>query len=112
MVTFAHIAVVLNADPAVLERTAKVEEARVEEAPDDTEALYRLGLAYLGLGQPQKALKPLRELVKKDSDNVDGKVLLARALRLTGDGQEAKSLLDTALTAMPDDVALQAERGL
>lgn len=42
-------------DKATLQRAAKVEEARLAEAPDDTEALYRLGLAYLSLGQPKKA---------------------------------------------------------
>ena len=52
-------------DPAALKRTVEVESATVENAPGDTEALYRLGLAHLSLGQPQKAIKPLEQLVKE-----------------------------------------------
>ena len=91
MTTLALIALaqVLAATPtpeqAALERTAKVEEAHLAAAPDDTESLYRLGLAYLGMGQAKKALKPLRALVANDAENVDGKLLLARALRMSGE---------------------------
>ncbi|HEY8208458.1 MAG TPA: tetratricopeptide repeat protein [Myxococcaceae bacterium] len=95
-----------------LKRTAAVEEAHVHEAPDDTDALYRLGLTYLALGDPKRAVPPLRALVKLDPASPDAVVLLARALRLSGDAQEAKALLDGTISTLPDDVSLRAERGL
>ncbi|HZN92032.1 MAG TPA: tetratricopeptide repeat protein, partial [Myxococcales bacterium] len=95
-----------------LKRTAAVEEANLQESPEDTEALYRLGLIYLALNEPRKAVAPLRSLVKLDAGSVDATVLLARALRLSGDAQEAKTLLDGAISTSPEAVAYRAERGL
>src|SRR3954469_25255950 len=97
----------LSAAPATaeskeaLKRTAAVEEAHVQQAPDDTDALYRLGLTYLALGDPRRAVPPLRALVKLDPTSPDATVLLARALRLSGDAQEAKALLDGAISTLP-----------
>src|SRR5579871_6334154 len=99
-------------DKAVLQRAAAAETAHLKEAPDDTDSLYRLGLAYLALGDFKNAVVPLKTLVKKDPEAIDGKILLARALRLSGDAQEARTLLDTALLQHPDDASLHAERGL
>ena len=95
----------------VLKRTIAVESANVEKAPDDTDALYRLGFAYLTMGEAKKAIKPLEQLVKKDTDSIDAKLLLARAYRSSGDAQKAKDLLDKAILVLPDDAALRAERG-
>src|SRR5687768_8910484 len=99
-------------EKAALERSAKVEEAQLQQDPNNAEALLRLGLAYLGLGQPQKAVKPLRELLKVDPESPDGRLLLARALRFSGEAQQAKAFLDEVLKTAPDDGALHAERGL
>lgn len=98
-------------DPDALRRTVAVEAATVEKAPDDTEALYRLGLAHLSLGEAKKAIKPLEQLVKADAESVDAKLLLARAYRGAGEIEKAKTLLDQALLGMPDDSSLHAERG-
>lgn len=98
-------------DVEALKRTVAVESAAVERAPDDTEALYRLGLAHLTLGQPKKAVPPLEALVKADPEDVDGKLLLARAYRAAGEVEKAKGLLDQALLSQPEDAALHAERG-
>jgi tetratricopeptide (TPR) repeat protein len=95
-----------------LKRTAAVEEAHVQEAPDDTEALYRLGLIYLALNEPRKAVPPLQALLKLDAGSADATVLLARALRLSGETQEAKALLDGAIATSPEDVAFRSERAL
>src|SRR5260370_38580729 len=84
-----------------LKRAAVLEAARVQEAPDDTQALYRLGLAYLALGEPAKAVGPLKALVHKDGEALDGKILLSRALRLSGQAEEAKKILDAAIAAVP-----------
>jgi tetratricopeptide (TPR) repeat protein len=98
------------ADPEALKRTIAVEAANVERSPDDTDALYRLGLAYLSLNDPKKAITPLEALVKKDPESVDAKLLLARAYRQTNDLDKARSLLDTAITSMPDSSSLLSER--
>jgi len=95
-----------------LKRAAANEAARVRQAPEDSEALYRLGLAYLKLGEPAKAVPPLRALVKKNLAAVDATVLLARALRLSGEVDEARSLLDAAIASLPGESALRSERGL
>jgi tetratricopeptide (TPR) repeat protein len=51
-------------------------------------------------------------LVAKDTESVDGKLLLARAYRMSGDAQKAKDLLDKAILSVPDEASLRAERAL
>ncbi|MFO0598520.1 MAG: tetratricopeptide repeat protein [Myxococcaceae bacterium] len=98
-------------DADALRRTVAVESANIEKAPDDTDALYRLGLAHLSLGEAKKAIKPLEQLVKTDPESIDGKLLLARAYRGAGEIDKARTLLDQAMLALPDDSSLVAERG-
>ncbi|MDP3231400.1 MAG: tetratricopeptide repeat protein [Myxococcales bacterium] len=98
-------------DAEALKRTVALEAAAIEKSPDDTEALYRLGLAYLALGDAKRAIKPLEALVKADAESLDGKLLLARAYRGANDIQKAKELLDKAILAQPDEPTLRAERG-
>lgn len=98
------------ADADALRRTVAVEAAAVERSPDDTEALYRLALAHMSLGEPKKAIKPLETLTQKDPESIEGKLLLARAFRATGDAEKAKQLLDQSILAMPDVSSLRAER--
>jgi len=100
------------ADPQAPKRAAATDAGWVREAPDDPQGLYRLGLAYLAAGEPRDAVTPLRALVNKDPTAVDAVVLLARALRLCGEAQEAKLLLDRTIASVPDDAQLRAERGL
>jgi tetratricopeptide (TPR) repeat protein len=97
-------------DPEALRRTVAVEAAAVERSPDDTEALYRLGLAHLSLGEAKKAVKPLEQLVKADPESVDAKLLLARAYRGSSEIDKARSLLDQALLQFPEDPSIYAER--
>jgi tetratricopeptide (TPR) repeat protein len=97
-------------DLEALRRTVAVESANVERAPDDTDALYRLGLAYLSLHEARKAIAPLAALVKRDPESIDAKLLLGRAYRGAGEVEKARQLLDTALTSMPDVSALYSER--
>ena len=106
------IAVSLAQAPDVdaLRRTVAVESANVERSPDDTDALYRLGLAYLSLNEARKAITPLEALVKRDPESIDAKLLLARAYRTASEMEKARSLLDTAITSMPDVAALFSER--
>ncbi len=98
-------------DAEALKRTVAVETAAVEKSPDDTEALYRLGLAYLALNDPKRAIKPLESLVQKDAESLDGKLLLARAYRSANEPQKAKELLDRSILQQPDEPTLRAERG-
>src|SRR5215467_11140262 len=117
MISAALLALQLFATAApqqeeALKRAAAVEAERLQKQPDDTQALYRLGLAYLALGEAAKAVAPLRALVEKDPEALDGKILLCRALRLSGHGAEAKEILDAAIQAVPYDAALRAERAL
>jgi tetratricopeptide (TPR) repeat protein len=95
-----------------LKRTIAVESATIERAPDDVDALQRLGLAYLVLGDAKRAISPLEQLVRNDPESLDAKLLLARAYRLAREAQKAKSLLDAAIVTLPDDVGLHAERAL
>jgi tetratricopeptide (TPR) repeat protein len=97
-------------DADALRRMVAVESANVERAPDDTDALYRLGLAYLSLNEPRRAITPLEALVKKDPESIDAKLLLARAYRTSNEVEKARALLDTAITSMPDVSALFSER--
>ncbi len=97
-------------DAEALKRTIAVETATLERSPDDTEALYRLGLASLALGNPTRAIKPLETLVQKDPESLDGKLLLARAYRGAHQTQKAKDFLDAAILGQPDEPGLRAER--
>jgi len=99
-----------TAELEALKRTVSVESANVAKNAEDTDALYRLGLAYLTLGDPKKAVKPLEALVQKDAESLDGKLLLTRAYRLSGETDKAKALLDQALVSMPDESSLHAAR--
>ncbi|MEW5740904.1 MAG: tetratricopeptide repeat protein [Myxococcota bacterium] len=99
-----------TAELEALKRTVSVEAAAVEKNAEDTEALYRLGLAYLTLGDAKKAVKPLEALVQKDAESLDGKLLLARAYKQSGEVDKAKQLLDQALLSMPDESSLHAAR--
>src|SRR5688572_25733368 len=99
-------------DAATLERTAAVESARLDQSPEDADALYRLGTAFLQLNKPKKAVEPLTKLVALEPDLVPPKLALARALRLSGDAEKARTVLDTAIASFPEDSTLRAERGL
>jgi tetratricopeptide (TPR) repeat protein len=117
MMLSALLALTLAADPAAdqraaLQRTVQVETQNLAGSPEDTEALYRLGLAYLALGEGKKAIKPLEALLKAESDSLDGKLLLSRAYRTSGEPEKAKALLDMAILSLPDESSLRSERGL
>ena len=78
-----------------LRESVKADEARLRDSPDDADALKRLGIAYLSLEEPDKAVQPFRELARR-RPGPESTVLLARALRLAGEAAEAKGLLDQA----------------
>src|SRR5262247_110285 len=83
-----------------LRESVKADEARLRDSPDDADARKRLGLAYLSLEEPDRAVPPFRELARR-RPGPESTLLLARALRLAGEAAEAKSLLDQAITQSP-----------
>jgi tetratricopeptide (TPR) repeat protein len=94
-----------------LRESVKADEARLRDSPDDAEALRRLGMTYLSLEEPDRAVPPLRELARR-RPGPESTLLLVRALRLAGEAAEAKTLLDAAIAANPSDPALHVERAL
>jgi tetratricopeptide (TPR) repeat protein len=94
-----------------LRESVKADEARLRDSPDDADALKRLGMAYLSLEEPDKAVPPFRELVRR-RPGPESSLLLVRALRLAGEEAEAKSLLDQDITQSQSDSALHMERAL
>ncbi|MGZ6098061.1 MAG: hypothetical protein ACXWLL_06685, partial [Myxococcaceae bacterium] len=52
-------------DAGKLRESVKADEARLRDSPDDADALRRLGMAYLSLEEPDRAVPPLRELVRR-----------------------------------------------
>src|SRR4029453_5233921 len=48
-----------------LRESVKADEARLRDSPDDADALQRLGMAYLSLEEPDRAVPPLRELAPR-----------------------------------------------
>src|SRR5262245_11682844 len=85
--------------------------APATEAPalsPDVDALYKLGVAFLNQGQPKKAAPPLKKLLEKAPEVVAARVALARALRLSGDTEEARSLLDGSIAMYPEESTLRA----
>ena len=73
-----------------LRESVKAEEARLRDSPDDADALKRLGMAYLSLEEPDRAVPPFRELVRR-RPGPESSLLLVRALRLAGEAAEAKA---------------------
>src|SRR5678815_5689084 len=94
-----------------LRESVKADEARLRDSPDDADALKRLGMAYLSLEEPDRAVPPLRELARR-RPGPESTLLLVRALRLAGEAAEAKALLDHAINQSPSDPALHVERAL
>src|SRR5678815_4381731 len=80
-----------------LREAVKADEARLRDSPDDSDALKRLGMAYLSLEEPDRAVPPFRELARR-RPGPESSLLLVRALRLAGEAAEAKTLLDHALS--------------
>src|SRR5215472_227643 len=99
--------------PALLLLLAGPDRGKLRESvkPDEAQALRRLGMAYLSLEEPDKAVPPLRELARRQP-GPESTLLLVRALRLAGEAAEAKTLLDGAIATSPSDPALHVERAL
>lgn len=78
---------------------------RIQQHPDDAEAWFMLGRAYMNVGEFHNAAESMREALQIDSNNVEVKVRLADALAMTrrGDMQgEPTQLLTEVLQAAPE----------
>src|SRR5262249_9726404 len=105
----AMLLLLAGPEPGKLRESVKADEARLRDSPDDADALKRLGMAYLSLEEPDKAVPPFRELARR-RPGPESTLLLVRALRLAGEAAEAKTMLDQAITQSPSDPALHVER--
>ena len=83
-----------------LRDAVKADEARLRDSPDDADALKRLGMAYLSLEEPDRAVPPLRELARR-RPGPESTLLLVRALRLGGAAGESLSPLVLEIEMCP-----------
>jgi len=95
---------------------AIVQCQRIEElAPDYADVTYNLGQLHQLAGHPAEAVPYLRRAVEINPYDVERRIVLASALRETGQNEEAVRQLDRALQIRPDDEAArklrQASRG-
>jgi tetratricopeptide (TPR) repeat protein len=78
-------------------------------AGDDVGAWYELGLACEGAGLPGASTAALRRAAEIDPAHGAATARLARRVRLSGDDEEAESLLRAALDRTPDSIDLRLE---
>ena len=79
-------------------------QERVAQQPEDAEAWFMLGRAYMNTGEFDNASQAIRRSLELDPDNVDVMVRLADALAMSRNGQmlgEPTELLERALKVAP-----------
>lgn len=82
-------------------------EAAVRLAAPDVETLCAYGRTLEGAGRPAAAERSFRQALAADSDSVDARTLLARAI-LAKAPAESLALVETIPTSWPDVVAVRA----
>ncbi|MDZ7829135.1 MAG: tetratricopeptide repeat protein [Halofilum sp. (in: g-proteobacteria)] len=75
--------------------------------PRDGIALELAGRAYMALGQPQRAVDVLKDLLVVNPDAVGARLLLAQAHAAAGDGEAAVRLVEEELERNPDNIEAQ-----
>lgn len=86
-----------------LDKARVLLEELLQEEPKHTDALYNLGMVYTELGNPQKAIKTLLELVELGNDSSNVYVALGYAYSRMGNQNKAKELFLSALELEPDN---------
>ncbi|MEX0280713.1 MAG: tetratricopeptide repeat protein [Arenibacterium sp.] len=82
-------------------------EGLLGETPDDPELRFLKAGVLVGLDRQDEALGMYRQLVEEQADRTSVWVNLYRIARLNGDIEGASSVLNEALSKMPDDPTLR-----
>lgn len=83
---------------------ARTYERVLEKRPGDPAALIGVASAWIGAGEPEKAIVPAQVAAEKRVRGADA--VMARALLLTGRGVEGLPYAETALSDSPENAAL------
>lgn len=99
----AALAAVLDTQKKYSEAKTVLEKAS-KEFPDDTQVKFFLGSIYDRLGESEKSIETLKEVVALDGDHVQALNYLAYSLAERGENlAEAKSMASKALRLSPND---------
>ena len=90
-------------ESGVNEYAGKLMEFVLEQAPNREDVIYKLGVINENLGQPRKALSYFIEAGKRNSDNVDIQLKIAKNYIDTGQVLRAEQILDTILKKDPEN---------
>jgi protein O-GlcNAc transferase len=96
-------------DSSQFEDAARVVESRLDEDPNDAEALYVQGLLQFDDGQVHPAMITLRRVVQKQPKHVDAWIALARACLKAGSRAGCDEALARARALEPDHPHLLVE---
>jgi tetratricopeptide (TPR) repeat protein len=95
------------------ERAAGAFRRALAREPDNPDALFGLGKAYLALGQTDKAIQRLEELVSLgDGSDPARYAALGAALDIAGRHQQAIEVYQVGLDETPDDLDLKTNLAL
>ena len=75
----------------------------LEQDRRNIEALFGIGKAYVLLGGPQQAIKPLTAAITADDQNAEAYRLRAQAYSGVGKNEEAHADIEKSLSINPDD---------
>jgi tetratricopeptide (TPR) repeat protein len=78
-------------------------EEVIQEQPDDTDALYNLGMVYTELGDPKSAIEKLSGCIEQGFDQANVYVALGYAHSKLGNINKSKELFLNALELEPDN---------
>ena len=84
-------------ESGVNEYAGKLMEFVLEQAPNREDIIYKLGVINENLGQPKKALGYFIEAGKRNRDNVDIQLKIAKNYIDTGQVLRAEQILETVL---------------
>ena len=91
----------LGAGTAAIDRMIEDFRRRLEDAPEDADARYNLGLAYRVKGQDELAIIELEQARQQSPDVADIEAELAEAYHNLGRIEEARQAAERALALEP-----------
>lgn len=89
-------------ESGVNEYAEKLLEFVLEQAPNREDVIYKLGVINENLGQPRKALSYFIEAGKRNRDNIDIQLKIAKNYVDTGQVLRAERILNTILKKDPE----------